>query len=306
MHWRKLGRIVEPDRSQPWSQSYAMMPTPIEWDKHRLRVFYGSTDAENFGRIGYVDLDRTDPTRVLDRSTVPILDVGELGTFDDSGVVPSCYVREGSTDYLFYVGFQRSGRVPYTLFTGLAISTDGGTTFRRWARTPVIERTSERPFSLAAPFVSAGMPAWRMWYWFANQWIEVAGKQYMQASIGYAESNGPTHWKMDPVPTIECSADEFTVGRPWVLQVGHEYWMWYSKRSRSTSYRLGLATSHDGKKWTRRDDDVGLDVSDEGWDSQMVCYPAVISVKDKTYLFYNGNGNGQTGFGIAELVGTLA
>jgi hypothetical protein len=35
----------------------------------------------------------------------------------------------------------------------------------------------------------------------------------------------------------------------------------------------------------------------------MVCYPAVVQVKGQTYLFYNGNNNGETGFGAAQLVG---
>ena len=33
----------------------------------------------------------------------------------------------------------------------------------------------------------------------------------------------------------------------------------------------------------------------------MICYPNVIKVKDKLYMFYNGNGFGQSGFGYAEL-----
>ena len=45
-----------------------------------------------------------------------------------------------------------------------------------------------------------------------------------------------------------------------------------------------------------------IDVSPTGWDAEMICYPAVINVKGKTYLFYNGNNNGETGFGVAELI----
>jgi predicted GH43/DUF377 family glycosyl hydrolase len=283
-----------------------MMPTPVYWDERTIRVFFGSTDAENFGRVGYVDLDAADPTRVMYRSKEPILDLGELGTFDDSGVVPSCYLRRGGVDYLYYVGFARGGRVPYTLFTGLAVSTDGGKTFRRHSRTPLIERTDERPFSMAAPFVLDEGSTLRMWYWFATGWIDVQGKAYMAASIGHAESAEPDRWEMDAIVCVECVDDEFTVGRPWVMVVDGEYRMWYSKRSRSMSYRLGYAKSVDGRKWKRMDELVGIDVSREGWDSEMICYPAVLKVKDKTYLFYNGNGNGQTGFGVAEHVGSLS
>jgi hypothetical protein len=49
------------------------------------------------------------------------------------------------------------------------------------------------------------------------------------------------------------------------------------------------------------DDRIGIDVSSTGWDSEMICYPAVITVKGRTFLFYNGNNNGETGFGVAEL-----
>jgi hypothetical protein len=34
----------------------------------------------------------------------------------------------------------------------------------------------------------------------------------------------------------------------------------------------------------------------------MQAYPAVMQIRDKTYLFYNGNDYGRDGFGIAELI----
>jgi hypothetical protein len=305
MRWKKLGRLVEPDPRCEWSQDYAMMPTPVRWDEDRFRVFYGTTDRNNFGRIGYVDLAVDDPRVILDRSRQPILDIGELGTFDDSGVVPSSYLRRGGVDYLYYVGFQRAERVPYMLYTGLATSSDGGKSYQRWGRTPLIERTSDRPFSIAAPFVLDDASTLRMWYWFARRWIDVAGKAFMEAAIGHAEATDPTRWTMDSLVCVEGTGDEFTVGRPWVIRSADRYRMWYSKRSRSMPYRLGYAESMDGTEWRRMDESVGLEVSSEGWDSEMICYPAVIEGKGKTYLFYNGNGNGKTGFGIAELVGDL-
>jgi hypothetical protein len=77
--------------------------------------------------------------------------------------------------------------------------------------------------------------------------------------------------------------------------------MWYSLRRKNITYRIGYAESKDGIHWERKDNEAGIDVSENGWDSEMICYPAVIKVKGKTYLFYNGNNNGVTGFGYAEL-----
>jgi hypothetical protein len=77
--------------------------------------------------------------------------------------------------------------------------------------------------------------------------------------------------------------------------------MFYSSRTYSKGYRLGYAESADGRRWTRQDEDVGIDVSPAGWDSQMVGYAAVVPYRDRVYMFYNGNSCGQTGFGYAVL-----
>jgi hypothetical protein len=56
-------------------------------------------------------------------------------------------------------------------------------------------------------------------------------------------------------------------------------------------------------RW-RRDDIFGaLAPSKDGWDSQMVCYPRVIDVEGRVYMFYSGNYFGRDGFGYAELQG---
>ena len=78
--------------------------------------------------------------------------------------------------------------------------------------------------------------------------------------------------------------------------------MWYSIRFRKKMYRIGYAESGDGLQWERMDHLAGIDVSETGWDSEMVCYPSIADVKGSRYLFYNGNNNGANGFGIAKLV----
>jgi len=66
-------------------------------------------------------------------------------------------------------------------------------------------------------------------------------------------------------------------------------------------YRLGYAESLDGIHWIRKDNEVGIARSKEGWDSEMIEYCHVFRHDDKIYLFYNGNGFGKSGFGYAVL-----
>jgi hypothetical protein len=76
--------------------------------------------------------------------------------------------------------------------------------------------------------------------------------------------------------------------------------MWHSIR-RANGYELGYATSPDGLAWTRRDDEVGIGLSKTGWDSEMICYFAIVVTDSDWLMFFNGNGYGRTGLGVAKL-----
>ena len=97
------------------------------------------------------------------------------------------------------------------------------------------------------------------------------------------------------------------IGRPCVYKEDGVYKMLYSYRGvrgyrddPTQSYRLGYAESTDGLVWTRRDDEVGIERSESGWDSEMIEYSSLYQHAGRRYLFYNGNGFGKTGFGYAE------
>ena len=62
----------------------------------------------------------------------------------------------------------------------------------------------------------------------------------------------------------------------------------------------GAIPSGDGR-WRLALDRACLDVADRGWDSGMVEYPFVLDHGGQYFMFYNGNGYGKTGFGLAVL-----
>ena len=63
--------------------------------------------------------------------------------------------------------------------------------------------------------------------------------------------------------------------------------------------KFNYAESKDGILWVRKDGQAGIDVSRDGWDSEMICFPTIIEFKGIKYMFYNGNKHGIDGFGIA-------
>ena len=94
---------------------------------------------------------------------------------------------------------------------------------------------------------------------------------------------------------------ESRVSRASVIKENGLYKIWYCYAIESGGYKMGYAESDDGFRFSRRDHDVGIDLSTTGWDSEMICYPYVLQHKGQTYMLYCGNGYGRTGFGYAML-----
>ena len=303
MRWRKLGLVYRPAGDRAWARSHAHLPTPYRLDERTIRVYFAALDDQQFGRIGFVDVEVADPTRLLRVGDEPALDLGDVGTFDDCGAVPSCVAEVGGRPALYYIGFQRAERVPYMLFTGLAFGRPGLDRWERRSRTPILDRTDREPFSRSAPCVLLVDGGYRMWYWSCERWTPTeGGVPHYNNVIRHARSADGIDWKADDRPCLEPHLpDEYALGRPAVVRDGGRYSMWFSARSHSRAYVIGYAESDDGLRWVRDDERVGIARSETGWDGEMICYPAVIDANGRRFMFYNGNRHGATGFGVAEL-----
>lgn len=300
MKWEKRGHLYRPKGNLWWAQRYALLPTFGGTQGSLARIYFAATDEERFGRIGYLDCEAANPFNILHESPEPVLDIGELGCFDDSGVNPSSVVIEKGVVYLYYIGWQRTERVPYLLFTGLAISDDGGRSFVKQGRTPILDRTESEPFIRSAPCVLLDRGQWRMWYVSGVKWIEEGPNRRYETVIRHATSPDGIAWKAEgPVCLRPTHDDEHAVTRPWVIREGATYRMWYSSRSVRLGYRMGYAESTDGLVWTRDDSMPPPGPSAEGWDSEMACYPCVADIGGTRHMLYNGNGRGTSGFGYA-------
>jgi predicted GH43/DUF377 family glycosyl hydrolase len=298
--WKKSGMVHQAPDNVWWAKSHAMMPTPLKIGDDLLRIYFASTDKNTVGRIGFVEVLISDPIKVLTCSNTPVFNIGEPGAFDDSGVVPSSIVIVDDQIWLYYIGFQRRAAVPYTMFTGLATSNDGGLTFQRHRAEPILGPVGGESMIRTAPFVVRTDSVWRLWYIGGDSFIEVDNKLQPTYSLRYLESSDGVHW---PGPSREILVprgdDEYGFGRPRILFDQGSYTMFYSVRSKSAGYQLGLARSIDGLEWMRHDEQVGIVSRTEDWASQTVGYAAVFEHGEEWLMFYNGNQNGRTGFGLA-------
>ncbi len=300
--WTKRGLIFAPPGDLWWARTGAQLPTVTVPGDDIIRVYFGSKDDEGFGRTGRIDLDAENPQKIVDIATEPTLDLGELGAFDDCGAVPNCVTDFNGKSFLYYQGFQRTERVPYLTFTGLAIGAQGDTSFKKYSRTPIMERTDEEPFIRSTPCVIFDEGILKMWYVSTVKWTRDQHGVHYICVVRYATSVDGVNWETHEHVCLEPDLpEEYAVGRPSVIRDGDRYRMWYSIRSFTSLYDLGYAESADGITWERKDELAGIRKSESGWDSEMICYPCVIESKGRRLMFYNGNGRGISGFGYATL-----
>lgn len=306
MKWNKVGRIFAPDGSIPWQRKYAFPPTPLLRTSidgtDTLRLYCTFCDDSMVGRLGWVDVDPSEPTRVLGVSPDPILSDGQAGTFDENGLLPTRVIRVGDEVWCYYVGYQLGYKVRYYQFAGLAISDDGGDSFRRWRRTPILDRSDDELVNRTSTFVMQDEGIFKMWYVGGSDWLWVHGKHMPRYELKYIESADGKHFPDRGQTAIALQDGEYALGRPWVVEHDGKFKMILSSRTEAKGYRLAYAESLDrGRTWIRRDSDIGIDVSNDGWDSTGIQYGSLFSYGGQTYLFYNGNNCGETGFGCAVL-----
>lgn len=285
---------------------HATLPAPEMIADDRLRIYFSPRDAEGRSRGALIEVDPEDPAALLRVHDRPVLDLGRLGTFDDSGVMPSCVVDVGGAKHLYYIGWNQGVTVPYRNAVGLAVSSDGGLTFERAFEGPIVDRSHNEPFFTASPFVLREPGGWRMWYASSTGWLVVDERPEPLYVIKYAESEDGVTWRRENRACIEPKHPEEANARPWVVRGRTGYRMWFCYRgSRGyrvdprSSYRIGYAESADGLTWNRMDEESGIDLSESGWDSQMNAYPSIYEHQGKLHLLYNGNGFGASGIGHA-------
>jgi len=279
-----------------WAVSHAALPIPEAIREGKWHVYLSVRDQQGRARIGRTALTLDPKPAFSPLEPDPVLELGERGTFDDSGIVGSCLARVGDRRYLFYTGWTRGVTVPFYLSAGLAAS-DAGAPFRRISRAPVLQLVDQEPFLTASPFVCRDGGRWRMWYVSGTGWIAQEASCEPRYNIRYAESPDGIAWERPGRTCIDYGPGEHAIARPWVVRDADCYRMWFAVRG--ARYRIGYAESTDGITWTRADRMAGLMASTSGWDSEMVEYPCVLDHQEHRYMLYNGNDYGKTGVGLA-------
>ena len=317
LRWRKLGQIFDPSRFELHNRckEFAQSPQALRFDTF-TRVYFSSRerDPRNGKYLSHVCFaDFTSDFReiigVRDRT---VIELGQLGCFDEHGIFPMNVLRHGAKIYGYTCGWSRRTSVSVETSIGLAESRDEGLTFRRIGDGPILTSSLHEPFLVGDAFVLFDDREFHMWYIFGTAWRRPREDAAPERTykIGHATSRDGLEWQKEEARQIIADrlGPEESQALPTVARIRDRYHMVFCYRestdfraNKQRAYRLGHAWSGDLSEWTRDDAGVGIDVSATGWDSDMLCYPHLFQRDGFTYLLYNGNEFGRRGFGLAVL-----
>jgi sucrose-6-phosphate hydrolase SacC (GH32 family) len=317
MKWQKMGQIFNFTDSPFTDQfvSHAQSPQALVLDD-RIRVYFSTRKLDETDKflsyVQYVDYD-FNFEKILDHSQHEVIPLGKIGCFDEHGIFPLSPTRIKNKIYGYTNGIVRRTSVNVESSIGIAISSDDGKTFQKPGDGPLLTASLHEPFLVGDAFVCEFDDSFHMFYLFGKKWSEATSDHDSERvyKIAYATSDdGINNWKRDSKFIISDKVDENECqALPTVIKIKGRYHMYFCYRhmvgfrtEKGKGYQLGYAYSDDLTSWTRDDSQAGIELSKEGWDSQMMCYPNIFECNKQVYLLYNGNYFGKDGFGIAKLI----
>ncbi|MFN6039378.1 MAG: hypothetical protein ACK452_12985 [Bacteroidota bacterium] len=292
---------------------FSQSPQVLLRDK-TIRIYYSTRFREKNGKflshISFVDFDPLQ-LKIVGFAKQEVIPLGKEGTFDEHGIFPINIIRDGVRTVAYTCGWSRRKSVSVETSIGIAISEDDGDTFKKIGNGPIMSSTHNEPFLVGDPFVIKRDEKYHMWYIYGKRWVENEVEEPARVyKIAYARSKNGIDWERSGeciIPDVlnedECQA------LPTVAYFDGLFHMFFCYREaigfrteKGKGYRLGYAYSEDMMNWKRDDKLGGMDLSGEGWDSEMQCYPHLFIYGENLYLLYNGNQFGKAGFGMARLI----
>ncbi len=312
MSWKKGNQLFE------WNQfpglsgySHASVPFALSQGNGEFLVYFGVRDQKGHSLPFCIKVTiENDSFSIVGDPIGPLMGLGNQGTFDDTGVLPTCIVKHNEEFWMYYIGWTPQSTVPYQLSIGLAISQDG-IHFERYSNGPIMTKSQEEPYFLTAPFVSKDGDDWEMHYVSCTAWHALNGRTEPQYSIKRAKSVDGINWEIENKILLEYDNMSEAFGRPSLLRLPDgEKLLFFCYRKlngyrneASSGYRTAYAVWDESEQsWMKNYNDVMPLGLPGQWDEVMACYAHVFEYSGKYWMLYNGNDFGKSGFGYAQWI----
>lgn len=298
MTWQRQGVIYEGINSR------AQVPVVDTNNDGFWRIYFSHRDLNNHSYTSYIDVEPGNPKNIIKECSAPVLSPGPLGSVDQAGAMASSIVTINNLKLMYYVGWSQRKDVAYFNTTCVAYSENG----EEWTKLgPILGPDLKDPgysgtFHMVA---NRSNTEYSGLYLSCFEWKDGEPRYNLRVATSF---DGIT-WKKQGVG-IDITEQEGGVSQASTLyNAFNGLWRtWYSKRDHKDyrtnplhSYRIKYAETHNLHTWEVFDSDNDLYPTNNpnDWDGIMCCYPCVVEYQGTLFMFYNGNGFGQTGIGYA-------
>jgi predicted GH43/DUF377 family glycosyl hydrolase len=252
-------------------------------DGATFKMWYTGFSKDGIGSLGYAT--STDGVSWNRYANNPVLEPGAPGEWDDGGIEDATIIKEGQTYKMWYSAFRSNGPGQ----VGYATSSDGV----NWTK------------DAGNPILGPGAETWNnnmvihpQVLFFNNQyhlWALTGGDDGsgFAPHFAYASSSDGTSWGWSTTNPVFDLQWEDWMWRPFVIQDGATFKMWYSLTSAGEE-GVGYATSTDGLNWTRLNHAVLSGTASE-WDERLANDPMVLLDSGTYSLWYDNH----TAMGLA-------
>jgi hypothetical protein len=250
-------------------EGQSQLPTP-EDRNDQIRLYY-SFRIKKQSFINYIEISKKN-LKITYRNKKPVFCPGSEGCFDDAGVMPSCVSKEK----MYYTGWNLRSTVPYGQAIGCAVFDEKKNKFERLTLGPVLDRCEQIPYLANSAFVVND----EMFFCNGTGWV----------------GNFPTYniWIAKKIKS-KWIVEKHMFGNKkeaYSRPCFSKKFFILSKKNKTNPYEIFIYKNNKFKKI------IPKSKNNNDWDSEMTCYPYMID----NYVFYNGNGFGQSGIGVAKII----
>ncbi len=211
----------------------------------------------------------------------------------DGIVAPGARVIRGQV-HVFYQSYGHGAKDAICHAT----SSDG-LHFTHDASNPVY-RPTHMPWSVGRAIdaeVYLDEPSGKAFLYFATRDPQMRRQLIGMAKADLSSTFGAGTWTdvslAGPLLQPELPWEQLCIEAPSVLKRGSTYYLFYAGAYNNVPQQIGVAGSTDGEHWTRLSDKPLLANGAPGtWNSSESGHPGIFRLRDRTYLFYQGNDDG--------------
>lgn len=305
---KRIKWIFNPQNYSDLKFTHAQVPTPYVMED-RIRIFI-SGRVRKISHVYTIDITPPPECIIISINRTPVFYPNEnIGTFDDEGVMPSCFIKGiDGEDLFFYSGWNSRNTIPYHNSIGIAKYHVKENRMERLFDGPILDRNHLHPYLAVTPTIWKKNEIYHALYISGLKWIKGIDKIEPLYVIKKATSKNLLDWDrpfeqyVDSIHELECFSN------PCVRLENDDIKdiifcsrnAFDFRENPLNSYKIGYAQIIKNQVTRSEVEWCGEDPSP--MENIMQCYPSFIQWEDKNYVIYNGNSFGMTGFGIAEFI----